>query len=223
MAATSTADALLDFPSGDWGARPRFSPLEDMRKRNDVELIEDGHSVYVPSTSSCSCFLDFFGEYGCPQTINKTQDEVDFRVNENEVPPLESFGDYRIEVVGRSSNSYIQFGAGPFYWAKALTDSCGNRHKGSHWRFAGGAFSDNDEVPTPGPIPEGSKVTAVLEYVDGKGRFSVTAEKEEKEFVIADGLPPGCVIFVGASGGTITLLAGRSTLGAPKTKSARKA
>jgi hypothetical protein len=211
---------------GDWGPRPKFTTCVGLQSSGTetATVSDDGYTIDVQGAGSRSVFLDPFGEYGCPQTINKNEDELDFDAPKGQFIDFEEpTPDYRIEVVGVSSSDYIQFGAGQFYWGTDITKKCGNRHEGSHWRYAHGAFSNNQAVETrgPGDIPPKSRVTAVLEYQAGEGRFTVTAEGKG-ECVVATHLPPGCIIFAGACGGTVTLLAGRSTLGTPKTKSARK-
>jgi hypothetical protein len=224
---SAVSDESSSLLQGDWGPRPNFATCAALRSPEGVQeivLSDDGHTLRVPGPSSMSCFLDPFGEYGCPQTINRTEGEIDFEVDERNVIDFqEPTENYRIEVVGVSSSDYVQFGAGQFYWGADITKNCGSRHRGSHWRYARGAFSGTTghELNTQ-DIPPKSRVTAVLEYQAGKGRFAVTAEGQH-ECVVATNLPPGCMIFAGACGGTFTLLAGKSTLGTPKTKSARKA
>jgi hypothetical protein len=215
----------IALPEGDWGPRPQFAACEALCGAA-AGISDDGFTLAVPwerSSAANLCFLDPFGEYGCPQTIDKIEADVKFDALEGEYIDFEEpTPDYRIEVVGKSSSDYVHFGAGLFYEGTDITKKCGNRHEGSHWRYAYGAYSSLDRLET-GALKPQSRVTVVLEYGAGRGRLSVTAEDEKDEVLIAKDLPPGCIIFAAASMGEVTLLAGRSTLGAPKTKSARKA
>jgi hypothetical protein len=67
-----------------------------------------------------------------------------------------------------------------------------------------------------------AQVALVLEYEGGVGCLTVTADGEPQPFIVAEDLPPGCILYVGACSGKVSVVGGGTTLDAPIIKSARK-